>query len=182
MCPAFMVSGSGVRKAPPTGPVRLSGASAKPTFLKERPDGCFRVGSGLLERCRVNDRFADERRTFRQCSRLCQLSARKPMPRSQLSVLGGRRVSTHCGHSCQGYCAAVTDDLRDSLKLWCGGIAFSALFWLTLHFNLLGRLSDKVPAYWFGLAVAVLALFNLTQLGWGLWQRRASNPRNPNRR
>ena len=76
----------------------------------------------------------------------------------------------------------MTDDLRDSLKLWCGGIAFSALFWLTLHFNLLGRLSDKVPAYWFGLAVAVLALFNLTQLGWGLWQRRASNPRNPNRR
>jgi hypothetical protein len=80
------------------------------------------------------------------------------------------------------YRACVTNDLRNSLKLWGGGILFAALFWLTLHFDLLGGLTDDVTPDWFWFAVGLLAMLNLAQFAWGLWQRRAPNPRNPNHR
>jgi hypothetical protein len=76
----------------------------------------------------------------------------------------------------------MTEDLRDSLKLWGGGIAFLGSFWLALHFDLLDGVTDKVPDNWWWLAVGLLSFANMARLGWGLWQRRASNPRNPNRR
>jgi hypothetical protein len=80
------------------------------------------------------------------------------------------------------YRASVTDDLRNSLKLWGGGIVLAALFWLTLHFNMLDGLSAEVSPDWFWFAVGFLVLLNLAQFAWGLWQRRASNPSNLNRR
>lgn len=68
----------------------------------------------------------------------------------------------------------MREDLRDSLKLWAGGIAFIAIFWLLLRSDLLKGLADKVPAAWFWLVIGSLAVWNMGQFGWGLWQRRAS--------
>lgn len=75
----------------------------------------------------------------------------------------------------------MSDDLRNSLKLWAGGIAFIAIFWVASRSNLLNGVTEKVPSKWFWLVIGLLGIWNLGQFAFGLWQRRASNPQNPNR-
>jgi len=64
----------------------------------------------------------------------------------------------------------MSEDLRNSLKLWAGSIAFIGISWVVLRSNLLG----DVPTEWFWIGIGVAAIWNLGQFGWGLWQRRAS--------
>jgi len=91
-------------------------------------------------------------------------------------------LSTHCGHSPGSYPASVTNEVRDSLKLWGGGLAIAGLIWLASQSTLFDGLIAEAPADWFWLVVGFLALLNLARFGWGLWERRAANPHNPNRR
>jgi len=71
----------------------------------------------------------------------------------------------------------MSEDLRNQLKLWAGGIAFIAIFWVLLRSDLLKGVVDEVPTAWFWLMIGILAIWNLGKFGWGLWQRRASKPR-----
>lgn len=89
-------------------------------------------------------------------------------------------LPTHCRRLSQGYRASMSEDLRDSLRLWVGGLALMAAVWVALRLDLMKSLADRIPANWFWLGMGVLAIWNGAQLGWGLWQRRASNPDNPN--
>ena len=76
----------------------------------------------------------------------------------------------------------MSEDVRDLLKLWVGGLAFMAIFWAGLRLDLMKGLTDRIPGNWFWLGIGILAIWNGAQFGWGLWQRRASYPHNPNRR
>jgi hypothetical protein len=76
----------------------------------------------------------------------------------------------------------MSKDARNSTKLWAGGLTFMAIFWIGLRLDLPKGLRDEVPAGWLWLGMGILAVLNLGQIGWGFWQRRASNVDNPNRR
>ena len=76
----------------------------------------------------------------------------------------------------------MSDDLRNSLKLWAGGIAFIAIFWALLRSDVLKGLTEEVPSQWFWIVIGVIGIWNIAQMGFCLWQRRASNPQNPNGR
>ena len=76
----------------------------------------------------------------------------------------------------------MSEDLRNSLKLWAGGIAFIAIFWVLLRSDVLNGLTEKVPSQWFWVVIGFIGIWNIAQVSFGLWQRRASNPQNPNRR
>ncbi len=71
----------------------------------------------------------------------------------------------------------MSEDARNSLYLWTGGLLLAGLFWAALHFELL----KGVPEGWLWPVVVTAAVINLAQTGWGFWKRRASNPKNPNR-
>ena len=73
----------------------------------------------------------------------------------------------------------MSEDLRNSLKLWAGGIAFIAIFWMVSRSNLLNGVIERVPPKWFWLVIGLVAIWNIGQFGLGLWRRRASNPRKP---
>lgn len=70
----------------------------------------------------------------------------------------------------------MSPDLRNSISLWIGGVAYFGVFWASLHFNLFRGVGRR-----FGVILGIVAVIHMTQLLWGLWQRRASNPANPNR-
>ncbi|MFL6844253.1 MAG: hypothetical protein ACJ8ER_05165 [Allosphingosinicella sp.] len=72
----------------------------------------------------------------------------------------------------------MSADARNSIYLWCGGLAFFGLFWAGLHFDMVGGVSDS----WFWRLLGVAILVNLAQFIRGLWKRRASSPDNPNHR
>jgi len=67
----------------------------------------------------------------------------------------------------------VTNDARNSIYLWVGGIAFFGLFWAGLHFNLLGWIPDK----WLWPALGIILAINMAQSVWGFWRRRTSSLR-----
>jgi hypothetical protein len=71
----------------------------------------------------------------------------------------------------------MSEDVRNSIKLWAGGIAFMAIFWIGIRLDLLQSLSDEVPAGWLWLGMGILAVWNLGRIGWGFWRRRASDRR-----
>lgn len=71
----------------------------------------------------------------------------------------------------------MSNDLKDSIFLWLNVIAIAALFWAGLHF----RPWDAATKTWIGIGGGALGLINLAAFFWGLWERRASNPHNPNR-
>ena len=71
----------------------------------------------------------------------------------------------------------MSEDARNSISLWVGGLAFFGLFWAALHFDVITGVSDT----WLWPVLGFVTLINLARTGWGLWKRRASNPRNPNR-
>ncbi|HEX8214805.1 MAG TPA: hypothetical protein VF582_04960 [Allosphingosinicella sp.] len=115
------------------------------------------------------------------------LACYHPFDPEFVDLLRAGQLSTHCTiswrlHGSVGYCASVSEGLRDSLKLWAGGIAFMAIFWALLRLDLLNEHADHVRPRWFWFGIGLLALWNLGQFGWRLWQRRGSNPDDPNRR
>lgn len=71
----------------------------------------------------------------------------------------------------------MSEDARNSLYLWVGGLAFVGLFWAALRFEWLAGAPDR----WLWPLVGLVGVINLIQTGFGFWKRRASNPNNPNR-
>ena len=72
----------------------------------------------------------------------------------------------------------MSEDARNSIYLWVGGLSFFGLFWSALQFDVL----EGVPDWWFWSLVSVAGAVNIAQTIWGFWKRRASNPDNPNHR
>ena len=70
----------------------------------------------------------------------------------------------------------MSSDLRNSIRLWMGALLVFGLFWGGLHFKWFDGLSKT----WIGDIGVGLGAVNLARLFWGLWQRRAANPNNPN--
>ena len=72
----------------------------------------------------------------------------------------------------------MSEDARNSIYLWVGGLAFFGLFWAALHFEVFEGVSDT----WLWPLLGIAAVFNLGHVALGFWKRRASNPNNPNHR
>jgi hypothetical protein len=71
----------------------------------------------------------------------------------------------------------MSEDLRNSIYMWVAMIFFAAVFWAGMRFDIFHGLSSG----WLGAIVFALGMLNLARFLWGLWQRRAANPNNPNR-
>ncbi len=71
----------------------------------------------------------------------------------------------------------MSPDAQNSIYLWLGTVTLFGAFWASLHFDLFEGISDT----WLWPALTVLLVVNVVQTIWGFWQRRASNPKNPNR-
>lgn len=72
----------------------------------------------------------------------------------------------------------MSEDARNSIYLWVSTLVLFGAFWTSGHFDLFDGISDT----WLWPALPVLLIINVVQTIWGFWQRRASNPKNPNRR
>lgn len=70
----------------------------------------------------------------------------------------------------------VSEDARNSIYLWVGGLSYGGLFWAALHFDAFRGASNT----WLWPVLGLVTLINLAKIVWGFWKRRASNPRNPN--
>jgi hypothetical protein len=70
----------------------------------------------------------------------------------------------------------VSEDARNSIKLWAGGIAFALFFWAALHFDILAG----VPDDWFWAILGILFAINLVQSVWIVVRRRAVKSDNLN--
>ncbi|MDP4539576.1 hypothetical protein Q9K01_08080 [Qipengyuania sp. DY56-A-20] len=71
----------------------------------------------------------------------------------------------------------MSEDGRNSVYLWLGTLTLFGAVWASLHFDLFEGISDT----WLWPVLTVTIVANLVQTVWGFWQRRASNPKNPNR-
>jgi hypothetical protein len=71
----------------------------------------------------------------------------------------------------------MSADLRNSIALWAGGLLYFGFFWAGLQLDLFRGISGT----WLGVFAGAVGAVQLIRFGWGLWQRRASNPSNPNR-
>ena len=71
----------------------------------------------------------------------------------------------------------MSEDARNSVYLWLSTLVFFGAFWACLHFHLLEGISDT----WLWPVFTALLVVNVVQTVRGVWQRRASNPKNPNR-
>lgn len=71
----------------------------------------------------------------------------------------------------------MTDDQRDSIHLWVWVAALFGLAWGITRFDLFHGVAEKLQSM-----SDVFGLLGLISFARGIWQRRASNPRNPNRR
>jgi hypothetical protein len=71
----------------------------------------------------------------------------------------------------------MSEDARDSLKLWAGGIAVGLVVWVIARFDLLDRLDQRVSGDRSWPALGFMLLWNLGWFGWGLWRQRASRTR-----
>lgn len=71
----------------------------------------------------------------------------------------------------------MSDDARNSIYLWVSTLVLFGAFWASVHLDLF----DGIPDTWLWPVVYVLLVINVVQTVWGFWQRRASNPKNPNR-
>jgi hypothetical protein len=71
----------------------------------------------------------------------------------------------------------MSADLRNSILLWVGALAYFGVFWMTLQFDLFRGVSGT----WLATILGIIGVGQLVRIGWGLYQRRSSNPANPNR-
>jgi hypothetical protein len=62
----------------------------------------------------------------------------------------------------------VSLDVRNSIYLWVGSIAFVLAFWAALRFDFLAGVSSD----WIWRVLCIVAVINLGQFLWGLWRRR----------
>lgn len=66
---------------------------------------------------------------------------------------------------------------RNSIQLWTSSTTLFAVILAIWRFEWFAGISTG----WFGSIAGLIGFANLTFLLHGLWQRRESNPRNPNR-
>ncbi|MCA0902864.1 hypothetical protein [Qipengyuania aquimaris] len=71
----------------------------------------------------------------------------------------------------------MSENARNSIYLWLTTVAFFGAFSACLHFDWVEGISDT----WLWPVFAALLVVNVVQTFRGAWQRRASNPKNPNR-
>ncbi|MBX7514574.1 hypothetical protein K3179_08460 [Qipengyuania sp. GH38] len=71
----------------------------------------------------------------------------------------------------------MSEDARNSIYLWLSTLAFFGACWACLHFDWVEGISDT----WLWPVFTALLVVNVVQTVRGVWQRRASNPKNPNR-
>lgn len=72
----------------------------------------------------------------------------------------------------------MSPDLRNSIILWVGSIAFFGLGWLSLKFGV----HLYIPDTWLWAIVGAVGFVNGVQFCVGLWKRRASKPKSPNQK
>lgn len=60
----------------------------------------------------------------------------------------------------------MSTDLRNSIYLWAGGLAFFGLFWALVHFDVLGW----IPPTWHRPMLWVLLAFSAVHLLWEFWR------------
>ena len=84
-----------------------------------------------------------------------------PTGRSMLDVVGGNVVS---------------EDARNSIYLWIGGLAYFGVWWARLHYDVFKGVSDT----WLLPLLGIIMVTNLVHTAWGFSKRRASNSDNPN--
>lgn len=70
----------------------------------------------------------------------------------------------------------MSEDARNSIYLWIGGLALGGLFWAVLYFDVFRGVSDA----WLWPLLGTILVINLAQTAWGFWKRRASNSRDLN--
>jgi hypothetical protein len=70
----------------------------------------------------------------------------------------------------------MSPDVRSSIYLWLGAVAMGGVLWIGYRSDLF----DGMTKTWIGGLVGLLRVVNLGRFAHGLWQRRASNPNNPN--
>lgn len=75
----------------------------------------------------------------------------------------------------------MSTDARNSIELWAGSIALFGVLWASCHFKWF-KWFDGISDGWFGSIAGLAGFVNLALFVHGLWQRRESNPDNPNRR
>ena len=68
---------------------------------------------------------------------------------------------------------SMSEDLRNSLSMWVGGIALALLFWLLLHFDVFAGVPQK---YVQGIGLLVVAV-NLVQIVLFFLKRRRTKKR-----
>jgi hypothetical protein len=70
----------------------------------------------------------------------------------------------------------VSKESVNLISMVAGIAIMFGVLWACVHFNIV----DAIPADWVWPFVAAAAVIELSRFSWGLWQRRASNPNNPN--
>ena len=70
----------------------------------------------------------------------------------------------------------MSEDARNSIKLWAGGIASALLFWAASHFDVLAGVPDE----WIWLVVGILIGFNILQSIWVALRRHSIKSENAN--
>jgi hypothetical protein len=75
-----------------------------------------------------------------------------------------------------GWRKKMSEDARNSISLWVGGLAFFGLFWAGLYLDIFRGVWDS----WFGVLLAIAVAINIGLTVRGFWRRRASSPNNPN--
>jgi len=67
----------------------------------------------------------------------------------------------------------ISEDLRNSLSMWVGGIALALIYWAALHFDVFAGVPQK---YVQGVGLLILAV-NLIQIARFFSKRRQANKR-----
>lgn len=65
----------------------------------------------------------------------------------------------------------VSEDARNSIYLWVGGLAFFGLFWGDMQLDLFRGVSDT----WLWPLLGIIAVIEIARTGWLFWKRRATN-------
>jgi len=69
----------------------------------------------------------------------------------------------------------VSEDARNSVYLWVGGLTFFGLYWASLHFEVFSGVSK----IWLWPMLGIVTVINLAQTSWRFWKRRASEADKP---
>jgi len=70
-------------------------------------------------------------------------------------------------------------DARKSIYAWLTVISMFSFVWVINEFGVTGLIGENLTGWLFS-TLGILAVINFVRFCWGLWQRRATNVRNPN--